>query len=209
MENGTQVNGEGGLSKLDALVRSLLLRYPSLFGTRWDVLSHLYLVIGNGYEWSNGELVEVFRDERTDEQAAAEFFSDIDKFRTTFAASWDAVDERRDTLKRRRRQFQLDNLDLIVHEPRNDAPGSFNAAKILVYTSLDYSHVFRVPDDAEPSFRDGAVEVLSEVIQGLYYEAECGRDRGVRAAMQDAYNRLVPPPTPEEREHIRQLLNDL
>lgn len=198
------------MTKLDALVRSALLHYPSLFGTRWDVLRHLYLVIGNGYEWIDGELVAVVgRDERTDEQAVAEFFSDIDTVRETFADYWDADYERRDTLKRRRRQFQLDNLGLIVHESRMDADVPFDVASILLHTSPEYSHVFHVPDDAEPSFRAGAVEVLGEAIQGLYYEAKCGRDRGMRAAMQAAYDRLVPPPTPEQRERIRRLLADL
>lgn len=32
--------------------------YPGLFKERADVLNHLFCVIGNGYEWENGELVD-------------------------------------------------------------------------------------------------------------------------------------------------------
>lgn len=32
--------------------------YPDLFPTRKHALDHLFLVIGNGYEWINGELVD-------------------------------------------------------------------------------------------------------------------------------------------------------
>ena len=31
--------------------------YPRLFPTRQNALNHLFCVIGNGYEWVNGELV--------------------------------------------------------------------------------------------------------------------------------------------------------
>ena len=32
--------------------------YPGLFKERVDVLNHLFCVIGNGYDWKNGELVD-------------------------------------------------------------------------------------------------------------------------------------------------------
>ena len=32
--------------------------YPSIFPTRKHALDHLFCVIGNGYEWVNGELVD-------------------------------------------------------------------------------------------------------------------------------------------------------
>ena len=33
--------------------------YPTVEHNRLSVLNHLFLVIGNGYEWKNGELVEI------------------------------------------------------------------------------------------------------------------------------------------------------
>ena len=40
--------------------------YPGLFKERVDVLNHLFCVIGNGYDWKNGELVDnvTTRDEK-------------------------------------------------------------------------------------------------------------------------------------------------
>lgn len=175
---------ETGLSKLDALIRRSILRHPLIFTTRWDVLHYLYLTIGNGFEWSYGELVEAFADDNTDEQARAEFFRDIDRSDGEFGV---------DPLARARRQFILDNLDLLVHEQRIDS-GRRIGPDDLPHISLDYSHAFNVPDDAEPSFKAGAVEVLGELAQGLYYAERCNQDRGVRAAAVAEYGRLTERP---------------
>lgn len=36
-----------------------MLRYPSIFPTKWHVLDHMLLTVGNGLEWQNGELVDI------------------------------------------------------------------------------------------------------------------------------------------------------
>lgn len=47
---------------VDHTVREDIWNYPMLFKSRSDVLHHLFYVIGNGYEWFNGELVDKFPD---------------------------------------------------------------------------------------------------------------------------------------------------
>ena len=39
-------------------IKECLLYHPNLFGNRADVMGYLFLTIGNGYSWVNGELVE-------------------------------------------------------------------------------------------------------------------------------------------------------
>lgn len=41
------------------VIKKCLIHYPNLFGNRADVMEHLFLTIGNGYEWVNGELVDL------------------------------------------------------------------------------------------------------------------------------------------------------
>lgn len=43
--------------KFEETIQSMFDRSPMLFTERWQCLDHLFLVIGNGYEWSNGQLV--------------------------------------------------------------------------------------------------------------------------------------------------------
>lgn len=44
-------------------LKRMVENYPSLFRTRFDILNHLFLVIGNGYKWRNGQLVDVCGDD--------------------------------------------------------------------------------------------------------------------------------------------------
>lgn len=46
-------------------IRESLLYFPTIFDNALDVLHHMYCVIGNGYEWFNGELVECSGRERS------------------------------------------------------------------------------------------------------------------------------------------------
>lgn len=43
--------------KVEDTIQYLYDNHPSLFQERWQCLNHLFCVIGNGYEWENGELV--------------------------------------------------------------------------------------------------------------------------------------------------------
>ena len=45
-------------------VRDSLLEYPMLFCNALDVYNHLFCVIGNGYEWRDGELIELSKKSR-------------------------------------------------------------------------------------------------------------------------------------------------
>jgi hypothetical protein len=40
-------------------LRISLLLYPSILQNKWAVYHHWFAVNGNGYEWENGELVDI------------------------------------------------------------------------------------------------------------------------------------------------------
>ena len=42
---------------LEQQIQTMYEKYPDLFQTRKQCLDHLFCVVGNGYEWYNGELV--------------------------------------------------------------------------------------------------------------------------------------------------------
>lgn len=42
---------------VECTMQAMFNDYPDLFQSRTDCLNHLFCVIGNGYEWRNGELV--------------------------------------------------------------------------------------------------------------------------------------------------------
>lgn len=42
---------------VDLAIENAIAYYPSLFSSRTEVLHHMFIVLGCGYEWSKGELV--------------------------------------------------------------------------------------------------------------------------------------------------------
>lgn len=44
--------------KLEETIQEMFDNYPILFHNRIDCLNHLFCVIGNGYDWMDGELVD-------------------------------------------------------------------------------------------------------------------------------------------------------
>lgn len=45
----------------EALIVDCIGQYPTLFPNRTSVLHHLFIVLGGGFEWRNGELVDACR----------------------------------------------------------------------------------------------------------------------------------------------------
>ena len=58
--------------KVELTIQEMFDNYPTLFKDRSDCLNHLFCVIGNGYDWINGELVEGPEDYSAEEQKAFE-----------------------------------------------------------------------------------------------------------------------------------------
>ncbi len=48
---------------VELTMQEMFDRYPTLFKERADCLSHLFCVIGNGYEWYKGELILLRQEE--------------------------------------------------------------------------------------------------------------------------------------------------
>lgn len=47
--------------RLEETIQEMYDKYPILFQNRSDCLDHLFCVIGNGYEWNDGELISCDR----------------------------------------------------------------------------------------------------------------------------------------------------
>jgi len=44
--------------KAEETIQSMYDHYPSLYQTRQECLNHLFCVLGNGYYWKDGELID-------------------------------------------------------------------------------------------------------------------------------------------------------
>lgn len=145
----------------EAVIRRGLWYYPTLFQNRTDVLAHLFLSYGNGYEWYDGELVAVMRDDREDEPSdqvhddgsTPGIFANL---RANRDAEYAAV--RRD-LERA----------ATTHGPLRDRLTSNRYSRT-------YSYLWNAPDDMTPAWR-AIYEEAQRVLQPLVDEVESEIER--------------------------------
>lgn len=122
-----------------------LIKYPMLFKTKGDVFEHLFLSIGNGYEWENGGLVEVCDALKDDEPCWADENYDGSKdsdFIREVMQRHHVLDARR---QNNRIQFVLDNFDAIFDEPVR--------LENCHHAESDYCRLYHMPEDVRDDWK--------------------------------------------------------
>lgn len=138
-------------------VYEMMTLYPSLYKTKSSCFHHLFFVIGNGYEWEDGELVYFHR-----EKTKIEFKDEDEVIRKSGLLTDlhpDINDKYYDSFRLRTRetnaalQFTLDNFDVIMS-------GEHLAFGNMYPYSSKYNHLTHMPDDAKPDWREAIEECL-------------------------------------------------
>lgn len=140
------------MADVETTVREGILRYPGLFSSRVDVLHFIFCVLGNGYEWENGEVVAQDKTtkawtaevERADESNAW-IYTRPKKFHVELLANLEKYIVKQQEI--------VDNVDALAAE-WGDLDGG------VVYTQSDHALLMNIPEDVTPD-----------------WEAECHRMR--------------------------------
>jgi len=130
--------------------------YPDIYPTRKHCLNQLFCVIGNGYKWKNGELVDTDPDE----------FASRYKFKKNIQRAESKHEERWD-------EMRLWHESWRQVDPTHQIPFQYTFEWYPV--TEGYSYVVNFPEDITPSWKaallecrellaiDGVVVILEEV----------------------------------------------
>ena len=144
------------MTPLDLHIRQMMLSYPDLYASRNQALRGLFCRSSNGMGWKDGRIVDLFSDNAFDEDAARAAF---------FRANGIDTESCEGRLLHARRQFELETLDLRVKVPsREDSPDVM--ALLRSYNKTGWLGM-NVPENAEESYRLGALETLRSVATTL------------------------------------------
>jgi hypothetical protein len=140
------------MATVNETVRNAITCYPSLFATRGDALHHLFLVLGNGYTWHKGEIVNVFPE---DEQPWTP-----ERERASFARMGGNTDLLRELADERIQKHQaiLSNMDAAVQDL------TFTGERI--YPQSQYALLLTIPEDVTDDWAAAAEEAKVIAIQG-------------------------------------------
>lgn len=137
-------------TSVKATVRRMLVQYPGLFQDKGDCFNQLFLVIGNGYEWDGGCLIETARQYDDDEPRWADEDGKRDgDIGDVGDSEIDAMIMRQRILwaktENNRIRFVLENFEAMFEGPV--------MALRCVYPVCDYSLLFNMPKDVRPDWR--------------------------------------------------------
>lgn len=163
----------------ESTIRRCLWSYPTLFQSRTDVLRHLFLTIGGGYEWDGGDLVSVFPEDR-DDKPSSEVYVDPERFPGTYD----------DLRAERDEEYRAVRSDIeraaTTRGPLKDKLGHHSFSR-------GYSYLWNSPEDISPEWAEAlaeARELFEPLIDAMERKAESDKPRiaalqAERKALQD------------------------
>lgn len=139
-------------------VRWAIWHFPNLYHSRATVLHHMFYLIGNGYEWQDGELVYPYADARKDEDAYSTF-----RHESSLRGNNDPILS--EVYERSRRQWNTE-----VDEIRNridELVTDMTFPPEHLYPKSEYAYAYNLPDDIKPDWAEAAAEIAA-IIEPLY-----------------------------------------
>lgn len=140
-----------------------------------DIYNHLFLRIGNGYEWNDGELVDVYgnntiltieeaiENELLDEFNLTLFNRSVNRnIRMYDISSSECKEKIRERLKRYYKNIQtilhaedIINHNIVINEDKRDFD---------FYSLTTYSTIMNIPDNVKPDWLDGIKELMDYLL---------------------------------------------
>lgn len=149
-------------------IKTLLQDYPRLYKNRMDVLYHLFCVIGNGYDWKDGDLVDVsgYQKDRPSEytiDAEANYQALVDFYQNQMSFMPSEEKLRKEATDNQQHALYLqENIDQIVN----------TTTPLLLSTyplSEEYSSLMNIPEDINQDWAQAAEELAKALI--VYHSA--------------------------------------
>ena len=162
------------MNNVDKEVKRILLNYPMLYPNALTVYNQLFCVIGNGYEWKNGELVyydksEIKRNSMSVKTAVMSLLKEelIDEWRDEdsatrrFMKAYEGLDDMANYVARHNEHI-LEDVKRIFHV--NTAMNDFSIPterltgimeidyQFKFYPLCEYSAICCIPDDVKPDW---------------------------------------------------------
>ena len=170
----------------DSVINSMR-EYPSISGNKLDVYDHLFLTIGNGYDWVNGELIDPYNKRLnilSIEDAIDNLFNNESRIDLTTDRMFFYIGELNKGEKVVKESLQYDlkryaqdvktiinaeklvNQNLFEIEPIISLDGL--EPKCTLYPLSKYSAIMNIPDDIKPDWLNGIKELLEYLLNSEF-----------------------------------------
>ena len=147
-------------------IKSIIITCPRIFPTKLSVYNHLFLTIGNGYRWENGELIsEDDKENCSIEDGLEALFNDelqYDFLEDYLEAVTDS--ERIINYFKRRNKEKLELTKVIVNYEKIINEKLYISNEEKLYPLCEYSKILNIPDDIKDDWKDAIKEFLDFIM---------------------------------------------
>jgi hypothetical protein len=170
----------------DSVINSMR-EYPSISKNKLDVYDHLFLTIGNGYDWVNGELIEKYNEKPniiSIEEAIDKLFNDESRIDLTTDRMFFYIGELKkgeivvkESLQYDLKRYARDvktiinaekavNQSLFEIEPIISLDGL--KPECILYPLSKYSEIMNIPDNVKPDWLNGIKELMDYLLNSEF-----------------------------------------
>jgi len=136
-------------------IEKMIKEYPSLFKTRYAALDHLFCVIGNGYDWINGELVytciPMSEEEKIVRKKERKKHEKL-LYKVSKALGGNHLEKRK--VEEKAEKLAIKNAKIIANTPFYDKI----TKDYKFYPICDYSAIMNLPKDIKDDWKAAAEE---------------------------------------------------
>lgn len=147
-------------------IKSMVIMYPILFPTKLSVYNHLFLTVGNGYKWENGELVsEDDKENCSIEDGLEKLFNNDSQY--GFLESYlNVTTDSEDIIKyfKRKNKENLELTKVIVNYEKIINEKLFITNEDCLYPLCEYSKILNIPDDIKDDWKNAIKEFLDFIM---------------------------------------------
>lgn len=171
----------------------MLLNYPSLYSGAIEAYDHLFLVVGNGYTWKNGELINTCRAENETEDVMEAIKNTLDFHYFRESPGFNQFIERtgKEDLKeriykdraRRCGNYVTRILTVDWNIKNFKVPEKFSPLSTL-------SKIYNLPDDIKPDYLGAAETIYNALLENPDKVMD---DKGILGEIGEKIDRLKHP----------------
>lgn len=169
-----------------ATVRRMLIQYPSLYESKSDCFSHLFLTLGGGYDWIGGCLVDPVQDRQgNDEPRWADESGDPGRHDLDIKSH-----ELIEVYMRQSRILHAKRENMLVRFALENFDAMFEQSVTLTSPYLwagEYTPLFNMPDDVQEDWREACQQTSQALGVWLYHQ----RNHDMPAKVEETFTRNV------------------
>ena len=147
-------------------IKSMIIMFPRLFTTKLSVYNHLFLTIGNGYRWENGELISEDDEENCSIEDGLEALFN-EELQYSFLESYlDGTPDSEDIIDyfKRRNKEKLELTKVILNYENIINEKLYITNEEELYPLCKYAKILNIPDDIKEDWKNAIKELIHYIM---------------------------------------------